>query len=437
MATLSEHRSPEASPPAPAAPTGPPPPAPRSEDRAGAPLWAVLAFTLVNSLGTGAITNGMYFLTDSAFAFSQRKQYILGVSFGVAYIFGALVTGRTLALVLARATWLSARAILLVLMGVLAIASSLPALVALATDAPAPEWSLWTAALIYGPFSGALWPIVESYLAGGRKGASLRRATGHFNVFWSAALVLAFFGMAPLRSIGRPLDTLTALAAIPLAAAVLLVWFRRTPAPHIEGAHDPRPPVFDDLLIVFRWLLPTSYVVLATLTPFLPGALKRIGLPDGWAMIAAATWMAARVGAFAVFQRWEGWHGRWWVPVAGLLGVLAGFAACILAPLVGAAGLPTMLLGLAVFGASQGMIYLGALYYAMEVVDDGAEAGGMHEALIGVGYTVGPAFGLAVGLAVGEENASFEPILLVGVMLLSCGLCALAGREIHARSRPA
>ena len=42
-------------------------------------------------------------------------------------------------------------------------------------------------------------------------------------------------------------------------------------------------------------------------------------------------------------------------------------------------------------------IYTGAIYYAMAVGHSEVDAGGTHEALIGVGYTVGPACGLVAG----------------------------------------
>jgi len=54
-----------------------------------------------------------------------------------------------------------------------------------------------------------------------------------------------------------------------------------------------------------------------------------------------------------------------------------------------------VLLGELVFGVSAGMTYYAALYYAMVVKNASVDAGGAHEGLIGAGYAVGPAAGLA------------------------------------------
>jgi uncharacterized membrane protein len=47
-------------------------------------------------------------------------------------------------------------------------------------------------------------------------------------------------------------------------------------------------------------------------------------------------------------------------------------------------------LGLSMFGVGMGIVYYAALYYAMAVGRAEVNAGGIHEALIGGGYMVGP-----------------------------------------------
>jgi hypothetical protein len=85
-------------------------------------------------------------------------------------------------------------------------------------------------------------------------------------------------------------------------------------------------------------------------------------------------------------------------------------------------------------------IYSAALYYAMEVGQAEVEAGGKHEALIGLGYTGGPACGLLAGLAVQAgwiRKESFEPgvLVVVGTVALGAGLVA-ARRAWKAGSKP-
>ena len=120
--------------------------------------------------------------------------------------------------------------------------------------------------------------------------------------------------------------------------------------------------------------------------------------------------------------------------MGGWCGLLGSFALWLLAPRAGECGMGVMLMGLAGFGASQALIYLGALYYAMEVGAAAVDAGGMHEALIGLGYTIGPVCGFAVGLIIAPTAPHFEGVLLVSVFLIVLVVCGLTGRQILRRS---
>ena len=59
-----------------------------------------------------------------------------------------------------------------------------------------------------------------------------------------------------------------------------------------------------------------------------------------------------------------------------------------------------------VLGAGIGSAYAAALYYAMEVGDAQVDAGGAHEAMIGIGYMGGP---LAALVAVGARDVGLIP----------------------------
>ncbi|MEM7622188.1 MAG: hypothetical protein AAF235_03195 [Planctomycetota bacterium] len=403
-----------------------------------APLWAVLGFTFAGSLGTGVVANGIYFLTRSAYAFDRERNFLLGLVFGVVYIAGAATVGPGIRRAARFVPGLSQRGLLAGLTVCLGGVCLLPRGVALAEgSALPPEWTIWVCITTQAALTGALWPIVESFLSGGRRGQHLRRATGRFNVVWSVALVVAFWGMTPLLAIGRPIEVISALGAVHLLSLLFIARLPREPAAHPHHDIEPHPPVYRDLLVVFRWLLPTSYIVMSTLSTMLPSLLDRAGVEARWAAPLAATWMTARVLTFIVFERWHGWHGRWWVAVLGLTGVLVGFAACVLAPawFRGSAAGPTLAVilgGLALFGLAQGLIYLGALYYAMEVGSAEVDAGGTHESLIGVGYTVGPACGLLVGYLFQGSSARSDSVL-VGV--LSAIVVLLAVMSLFQMSR--
>jgi hypothetical protein len=313
---------------------------------------------------------------------------------------------------------------------------------------------MWLLVCLYQPLTGILWPIVERYLSGGRSGHTLRAALGRWNAAWSSALVvgLAAIGAAtwywgPDR-FAQPM--IAWLGAVHVVSVVLVLPMGREPGAHIAGRHDPHPPVYERMLTTFRILLPTSYIALTALSPFLPTVTARLGVPDAWQSPVGATWTAARVCTFLILERWHAWHGRWWPATAAVALLLGGFALSILAPhLVGRGDIPaaaltganaplpplaplgTVLLALGLIGVGLGMatIYTASLYYAMECERDEVEAGSRHEALIGLGYTVGPGCGLlgiasvSAGLA---PTGSGDAVMLGLVGVIALGLVSTA-----------
>ncbi|HHN77276.1 MAG TPA: hypothetical protein ENK11_01195 [Phycisphaerales bacterium] len=411
----------------PARPPRPPRP-PRSPRPA--PLPAVLGFTCLNSLGTGAVQMGIFFLLRSAYGFGRRENYLFGLVLYGVYVIGALAAGPMMNRL--RAVGLSTRIVLAAVLVAQAAASFIPGGVARlgGTQIP-PQWTVWLAAIGYGVFTGIMWPIVESYLSGGRSGKALNAATGRFNVLWSGAVLASFWLMAPLVE-QRPIDVITALGVVQIASAGLLVKFGPNPAKHLPHQHEPHPESWKNLLSAFRVLLPLAYIVAGTLSPLLPTTLDQIGIREAWAPPVASAWLTSRVVVFFIFERWPGWHGRRWVPVlaGGLL--LFGFAGTVIAPRLGPAALPVLIGTLTLFGAGHAMIYLGALYYALEVGRAEVNAGGVHEALIGLGYALGPAIGLVL-ILLGTSGPNFDSwlILVVSVVSVLAGLRTL--RILHGR----
>ncbi|MDX2118883.1 MAG: hypothetical protein SFY96_11935 [Planctomycetota bacterium] len=402
-----------------------------------APLWAVQVLTFLGSVGTAVLTNGVYFLTKHAYAFDTLHNYILAIVLGVTYIVGSAFAGRIVEALNARGVCTrTTLAATLVLLGVVCF---WPPLVAAMSDDPAKtSWTIWPMVAIYSPLTGLLWPIVESYLSGGRRGDELRSAVGWWNVVWSSAGVLGWWAMGPLVE-KHALAMMAALGVVHIVTAVTLLPLPRVPAAHVDEEHDPHPPVYRSLLTTFRMLLPLSYVFSTVLGPYLPEAMKRLGVSAAWAPPLAATWQAARVLTFFSLPRWHGWHGRWSTPIAGGVMLLTGFSMIVLQPhlLEGTAGLMLVLAGLALQGTGMATIYTGALYYALEVGNADVDAGGTHEALIGLGYTVGPLCGLAPALAVQQgwlAAGRQEFVVLGSVAAIAGGVSIAVVRRVHRES---
>lgn len=385
-------------------------------------LAAILAFTFLNSIGSAVVYAGVFFLSESHYGFTERDNFWLGLLFGVTYIPAALSIGPLLRRL--GKLGVSPRAVLAIIMAGMTLLCLLPWAASLGQEpglaaSTRPRWAIWAAVGLYSPLSGALWPIVESFLAGGRSERVLRGAIGKFNICWSSALVVTLLAMSPLVK-SHAMVVLNSLAGVhAICAGIALVKFARSPGVHAEHHVRVNQELYTRLLSLLRILLPVAFLFISALSPYLPSVVRKLEVPAALGTIVAAMWYAARVATFFTMERWHGWHGRWSTPIWGLAFLLISFGAVVASPAFGLSiGRGVLSVGLAGFGVGVGVIYAAALYYAMEVGSDGVDAGGMHETLIGIGYSVGPACGLAAGSVVSRgwvENERFEYVMIAMV----------------------
>jgi hypothetical protein len=270
---------------------------------------------------------------------------------------------------------------------------------------PSSELALWLTALTGAVASGIVWPIVESYLGAGRNGAELRKAIGTFNVTWTFATALPLFFMPWFQKSFHVLWTLGISAIVNALALPFLFTLARAPgSEEHDGLETEVGPEYSWLLRSASWLLPLGYVMSSTLSPVLPYRLAAVGALSIAPSVIGATWMVARFATLAVMSRVLFWHGKWSVLVMAGGALAAGLALVLLASTA-----QGIVAGLALFGVGMGLTYYLALYYALAVGKGAVDAGGGFEALIGLGYFVGPVVGLlgrGVGGAGGAASAT-------------------------------
>ena len=391
------------------------------QDPESTPLAAVLALTFVCSMGTGVFWHGVPFIAKHTYDFPQARNLLLSLAMGGVYTIGAFTAGRLTRWIEHR---LSAR-------GVLAVSVTTLSLVCLAPLLVRGEWALWLAALVGTYVTSLIWPVIESYVTAGRHGASMRSALGWFNLTWAPAVAVPMFAMAPILGTHGQW-AIGGFASIGLLGLVALRWFAAQPGHHDLEVADAHVGVeYPSLLRSARVLLPLSYVLNAAMNPILPYRFETLGVDVWWETPAAATWIVVRVVIFAIMWRLPFWHGRWGTLLLGAVSMTAGFGLVVTGPTMA-----SVLAGLAFLGGGLGVVYYAALYYAMAVGRAQVEAGGTHEALIGAGYTVGPAAGLtgsAIAGGIGIVGVVWALVGLAGIPAVRPYLAARRRRAVTSR----
>ena len=145
-----------------------------------------------------------------------------------------------------------------------------------------------------------------------------------------------------------------------------------------------------------------------------PDAAPKAPKPSGGAKVAA--------NADARTERWQ-------VDVTARFGELSH-------EVVNGAGAvgAVLVVGLAVYGLGKALVYMAALHYGLAVGKSEVQAGGKHEALIGCGYAVGPACGLAATAAVISASVTR---MVAGVRCAPSNLAVNSSTASSPRSRTA
>jgi hypothetical protein len=369
-----------------------------------ASLSAVLSVTFLGSVGSGAFWAGIFFVTASHYRFSPVRNLVLAAAMGGVYAVAARRAGSLLRALERR---FSPRTVLAGALGMWGLASLAP----LAEGDLEPV--LWLTALVGGAMPAIVWPIIESFLAAGRHGKEMRSALGWFNVTWTPATAVPLILMPALAKAN--VLWAVAITAVMNAGAIVvaLVALPRRPGVHArEAAEAAVGREYPWLVRSASWLLPLSYVMSATLAPVLPHRLDAVGAGAIPSSVVASMWMVTRFATLGLMWRVGFWHGRWGTLVVGAAALAAGLVMVLIG-----ARLETVVTGLALFGVGMGLIYYSAIYYSMAVGHAAVDAGGTFEALIGLGYCVGPLLGLAGHASAGDPaRAPAATMIFTGVV---------------------
>ncbi len=371
------------------------------------------AFTA--SFAAVLLQRGLYFFTHALLGFSQAQNLWFALMFGVAYVAGASASHP----VAARFGERRALSTVLLLLATVHVA------LACFPNALVLSVAFASMALL----QGAMWPIFESYMSAGETPESLGPALSRYNISWALSVPPALAVAGPLIASGSP-RWLFVLAA----ALYVLIWFscRSFPAQptHLDVGHAARPDAavltrFRGLLLAARFAMLESYMLLFLLAPLMPEIMKSVGFGTAAAARASSLLDVARLACFVGLFAYSGWHGKQKPIALAIASLPLGFGLVLFGQSVTA-----VVAGELLFGAAAGFLYTAALYYAQVVQNASVDAGGAHEALIGLGYALGPGAGL-VGTALaggaGPGSAAYVRGMSVATapLIVVCSAAAL------------
>ena len=365
----------------------------------------------MNSFGTVLFFTYLYFLLHDRFGFTDQSNLVVAALLGLCYAVASWQAGR----LAQRWGYFTALKV-----GFCVMIAGLLAGSQLASAA-----GQITAAAVVTLGMCFTWPVLEALISEGETPDRVPHAIGIYNITWAATNAGALFiGGTLIMKLGY--QSLFYLPAALFALEMALTfWLEKLPNPVVDepssavASHAGGPaPRLAKSFQRMAWLAnPFAYIAINTLLAVLPGIAAKFHLSPMSAGFICSLWGFMRFLSFIVLWRWTGWHYRfrWLATAFGLL--VISFAAILIAP-----SLVVVLMAQLLFGAAVGLIYYSSLFYAMDASDTKSEHGGIHEAAIGVGNSVGPAVG-AAALWLAPQNASMGAWAVSG--LLAAGLGGL------------
>jgi hypothetical protein len=374
----------------------------------------------LGSVGGTLMSIGIPFLTKERLHWGPGRNFALAGAQGAVYVVGAMFASRLAARVRPRAALVGVYVALAALAGIGAMAGRSDAVIV-------------SVALAYTATIGMSWPILEALVASGGEPSGLAKRVALYNLVWPAT------GAAAMAIEGTILEwwppgLMVGTAAIHLISAWLAAGGSSAPSPEIGSEPSAHPAPEPELLRVrtralwvSRLALPATYAVIYGLMPLMPdlAVMKRFDTRAQTAI--SSTWLVARWLAFVILAAGTWWHTRPRALVGAACIMLVAFLGITLPPsllwhrVTPGIDLAVMIVWQILLGLALGMIYSGSLYFGMVLSEGSTEHGSYHEALIGVGWVLGPTAG-AVTQWIWPGNVT-AGVIAVGAVI---GLSVLA-----------
>jgi MFS family permease len=378
-------------------------------------LFKVFTIEALVSSGSNLLTTGVFFFMQHRFGWGLSKNFLLAACLGFFYIFGALAA-HPLTTRFGRLPPLVGAYLVIVLTATIASIFTTPFVAA-------------TVILIYGFSSAITWPIVENLVAAGNQDPhALSKRLAMYNIVWAAvgAMVIAISGTIIEHTSSGVFFVTASVCA--LAACIAMFGRVEPPAAHDTESHAhlaPEPKLAKQRVLAL-WLsrisVPAMYLMITSLSAMLPSLPVLEGMTPSIKTAICSVWLIARWIAFLVLGASVFWHTK-----PRLLLVAAAMLLVSMLIITLPNSITVMILGQILFGAATGLIYTASLYFGMVLSEGSTEHGGYHEALIGLGMSLGPAMGALTQIFYpSDSGAAVTGIAsLLGVSLLIASIASL------------
>ena len=312
------------------------------------------------------------------------------------YVFSCLVLGRLADRVgYRRSMTISALIIALILLSYLAVTR---------------VGHLFLLAGINGLIMGGFWPAMQAWLGRGKDRRQLLRAVGGFNVSWSLGFMVGPLVGGTLYAMNPDYPfALTAGLVSLLFVALLLARVREAEPAGAEASETTSFPAAQRFLPV-AWVANfATFFAAGTVRSLFPKLATDLGIPPGPLGHLLALIALAQLVAFVLISRTDRWQFRL-APLAaaqflgagGLLIIAFGTSSGVFA------------LGLLIHGLQLGITFTASIFYSLHAQGSGGRRTGIHEAIVGSGFLLGPLIG---GFTAEYLGPRFPYFLSSGVIL--------------------
>ncbi len=367
----------------------------------------------LGSLAASYYFNYFFFYLEQHYGFKNRENLLLAAFYGLLYTVAAWYAGRFITRFgasIALKTGFCGMG-LAMLLGALAPVffghGKLTLIIQLALVV------LWTITMCQ------TWPTLQALLSRGQNQRELSRTAGLYNMAWSGTSALAYLTSGALLDFFGGEILFWVAFGLHLTQLVWLLFEENRVGIRVQNsainrngsAADVRDEIPHESVVINKpfnflylaWVAnPFAYVAIFGLIPVIPGLAARFHLSATMAGFVCSIWQWVRLGSFALFWLWPGWHYKFRWLLASFMAMAASYLA-----ILSSTQLWMLVAAQVVFGLAIGLIYYSSLFYTMDLGVSKGKGGGIHEAAIGVGVFAGPSCGVAALMLFPQfQNAS-------------------------------